>query len=197
MVCQILGCPKFYKNGPPFLTKCKKKTRLRGSIIIGKMVVPLDGTRWYPSCLTPPRSPWKGDIPNKYPLYKVYMGLITKGRPSQGVPLFSLWYKLSAKIQVMEPNLMGFFSSTCCSSHGIYYMYVKWNRKYMEICQSCSSTVVFYISHHIFPVQWFVGLFCKGMIYIYTWNPFVPCFASKRRSKLQSEKGKFGFQVSI
>ena len=28
------------------------------------------------SCLTPPRSPLKGYIPNKYPLYKVYMGLI-------------------------------------------------------------------------------------------------------------------------
>ena len=31
------------------------------------------------------------DIPNKYPLYKVYMGLITKGPPSQGAPnLFPL-----------------------------------------------------------------------------------------------------------
>ena len=48
--------------------------------IIGKMVVPLG---WYPSCLTP-RSPLKGDIPTKYPLYKVYMELIMKGPPSQG-----------------------------------------------------------------------------------------------------------------
>ena len=39
------------------------------SIFIGKMLVPLG---WNPSCLTPPRSPLKGDIPNKYPLYKVY-----------------------------------------------------------------------------------------------------------------------------
>ena len=34
---------------------------------------------WYPSCLKPPRSPLEGDIPNRYPLYKVYMGLIIKG----------------------------------------------------------------------------------------------------------------------
>ena len=38
--------------------------------IMGKMMVPLG---WYPSCLTP-RSPLKGDIPTKYPLYKVYIG---------------------------------------------------------------------------------------------------------------------------
>ena len=57
-------------------------------LLIGKMVVPLG---WYPSCLKPPRSPLKGDIPNKYPLYKMYMGLIIKGPPSQGPPPFSLW----------------------------------------------------------------------------------------------------------
>ena len=39
---------------------------------------------WYPSCFSPPRSPLEGGIPNKYPLYKVYMGLIIKGPPSQG-----------------------------------------------------------------------------------------------------------------
>ena len=44
---------------------------------------------WYPSCLSPPRSPLKGDIPNKYPLYKVYMGLIIKGTIPR-VPAFSL-----------------------------------------------------------------------------------------------------------
>ena len=50
-------------------------------IIIGKMVVPLG---WYPNCLTPPRSPVKlGNIPNKYSLYKVSLGLIVKGPPSQ------------------------------------------------------------------------------------------------------------------
>ena len=27
-------------------------------------------------CLTPQRSPIKGGIPNKYPLYKAYMGLL-------------------------------------------------------------------------------------------------------------------------
>ncbi len=33
-----------------------------------------------------------GDIPSKYPLYKVYMGLIIKGPPSQGVfpPIFPM-----------------------------------------------------------------------------------------------------------
>ena len=32
----------------------------------------------------PLKEPFKGHIPNKYPLYKVYMGLIIKGPPSQG-----------------------------------------------------------------------------------------------------------------
>lgn len=27
---------------------------------------------WWPSCLTPARSPSNGDIPNKYPLYKMH-----------------------------------------------------------------------------------------------------------------------------
>ena len=45
---------------------------------------------WYPSYLSPPRSPLKGDIPSKYPLYKVYMGLIIKGTIPR-VPPFSLW----------------------------------------------------------------------------------------------------------
>ena len=35
-------------------------------------------------------SPLNGDIPNKYPLYKVYMGLIIKGTIPR-VPPFSLW----------------------------------------------------------------------------------------------------------
>ena len=39
------------------------------------------GNWWYPC-------PLKGDIPNKYPLYKVYMGLIIKGPPSQGYHQF-------------------------------------------------------------------------------------------------------------
>ena len=53
--------------------------------VIGKMLVPLG---WYPSYLTPPRSPLKGDLPNKYPLYKVYTGLIIKGTIPR-VPAFS------------------------------------------------------------------------------------------------------------
>ena len=45
-----------------------------------------------PKLFTPPRSPLKGDIPNnKYPLYKVYMGLIIKGTILR-VPAFSLWF---------------------------------------------------------------------------------------------------------
>ncbi len=68
-------------------------------ILIGKMVVPLG---WYGSCLTPPRSPLKGDIRNKYPLYKVYMGLIIKGTIPR-VPPFSLWDTL--RKANMEPNL--------------------------------------------------------------------------------------------
>ena len=38
---------------------------------------------WYPSCSRPTRSPLEGDISNKYPLYKVYMGLIIKGTLSR------------------------------------------------------------------------------------------------------------------
>ncbi len=63
--------------------------------LIGKMVVPL---RWYPSCLTPQGALSKGiyrDIPNKYPLYKVYMGLIIKGTIPR-VPPFSLWISLAS-----------------------------------------------------------------------------------------------------
>ena len=45
---------------------------------------------WYPSCLSPTRSPLEGDIPNRYPLYKVYMGLIIKGTIPR-VPPFSPW----------------------------------------------------------------------------------------------------------
>ena len=41
-----------------------------------------------PSLFNSPRSPLKGDIPNKYPLYKVYMGLIVKGTIPR-VPPFS------------------------------------------------------------------------------------------------------------
>ena len=40
--------------------------------------------RMVPWLFNPPRSPSKGDIPYKYPLYQVYMGLIIKGT-------FSLW----------------------------------------------------------------------------------------------------------
>ena len=57
---------------------------------IGKMVVPLG---WYPSCSTPQGAPLKGDIsdiPNRYPLYEVYMGLIMKDTIPR-VPPFSLW----------------------------------------------------------------------------------------------------------
>ena len=44
-------------------------------IVIGKMVVPFwDGTLFL-AVNDLPRSPLKGNIPNKYPLYKVYMGL--------------------------------------------------------------------------------------------------------------------------
>ena len=55
---------------------------------LGKMVVLL-GWR-APSCLTPCWSPLEGDIPNKYPLCKVYMGLILQGIIPRVQP-FSLW----------------------------------------------------------------------------------------------------------
>ena len=52
------------------------------SLFIGKILMPL-------GCYT-----LKGDIPNKYPLYKVCTGLIIKGPPSQGgFPPFSRWLR--------------------------------------------------------------------------------------------------------
>ena len=42
----------------------------------GKWWYPWDGTL---SVYAPPKNPLKGDIFKKYPLYKVYIGLITKG----------------------------------------------------------------------------------------------------------------------
>ena len=53
---------------------------------------------WYPSCLSSPRSPLKGDISNKYPLYLVYMGLIIKGTIPR-VPPFSLWFLAPEPLQ--------------------------------------------------------------------------------------------------
>ena len=60
---------------------------------------------WYPSCLSPPKRPLEGGIPNKYPLYKVYMGLITKGTIPQ-VPPFSLWYKISSLFLILEGDVL-------------------------------------------------------------------------------------------
>ena len=57
------------------------------TIIIGKLLVPLG---WYPSCLTLQGALQKR-IRYKYPLYKVYMGLIIKGTIPR-VPPFSLWH---------------------------------------------------------------------------------------------------------
>ena len=47
-----------------------------------------------PSCFTPQKNPLKGYIPNKYPLYKVYMVLIIKGPPSQGYHHFPYEWKI-------------------------------------------------------------------------------------------------------
>ena len=58
------------------------------SSIIGKMVVPLG---WCPSCLYNPPSPLTVDIPNKYPLYKVYIrGLLLRGPFPRVFSAFSL-----------------------------------------------------------------------------------------------------------
>ena len=46
-----------------------------------------------------PRSPLEGGMPNKYPLYKVYMGLIIKGTISR-VPAFFLWLKLEIRYNI-------------------------------------------------------------------------------------------------
>ena len=59
---------------------------------------------WYPSCLSPPRSPLKGDIPNKYPLYKVYMGLIIKCTIPR-VPPFSLWVAMTSRFPIIMRDM--------------------------------------------------------------------------------------------
>ena len=46
-----------------------------------------------------PRSPLEGGMPNKYPLYKVYMGLIIKGTIPR-VPAFFLWLKLEIRYNI-------------------------------------------------------------------------------------------------
>ena len=60
---------------------------------------------WYPSCLSPPKRPLEGGIPNKYPLYRVYMGLIIKGTVPR-VPWFSLWYKISSLFLNLEGDVL-------------------------------------------------------------------------------------------
>ena len=65
------------KSNNPHLTGGEKTG---SESIIKKMVVPLDGTL---AVLIPSRSPLKGDILHKYPLYKWDIGLIFKGPPSQ------------------------------------------------------------------------------------------------------------------
>ena len=67
-----------------------------------------------PYLFHPPRSPLKVDIPNKYGLYKVYMGLIIGGTIPR-VPAFFLWENVtkfwtwkSSKIWVSMLNLGDF-----------------------------------------------------------------------------------------
>ena len=59
------------QNFPHFLKSEVTKT-LTHQTFRRKMVVSF---KWYPSCLTHPGSPLKGDIPDKYPLYKVSFGV--------------------------------------------------------------------------------------------------------------------------
>ena len=92
ILCPLVG------SGILYMDHSKKQVDLFGRLdfhgidcqiqqsIIGKMVVPFG---WYPSCLSPLRTPFKGDILDKYPLYKLYMGLIIKGTIPM-VPPFSL-----------------------------------------------------------------------------------------------------------
>ena len=61
---------------------------------------------WYPSCLSLPRSPLKGNIPNTYPLYKVYMGLIIKGPPSQGALSHHFPYETWNLIEAEVPHIV-------------------------------------------------------------------------------------------
>ena len=65
---------------------------------------------WYPSCLSPPRSPLKGNISSIYPLYKVYMGLIVKGPPSQGFSHhfpydFRVFFRKLPRRQKLRPDV--------------------------------------------------------------------------------------------
>ena len=54
------------------------------------------GKNWHgaTSCLIPQKNPLKGDIPNKYPLYKVYMGVSKNG----GTPKWMVYMESPIKI---------------------------------------------------------------------------------------------------
>ena len=99
-----------------------------------------------PYLFNPPRSPLKVDIIlNKYPLYKVYMGLIIRGTIPR-VPAFSLWdshphpsnmsvqnfkskwSNLSGPTAILRPNVMLMdvppflhSASTCCLLACFFY----------------------------------------------------------------------------
>ena len=74
-------------SNPHQLRRWKNQWIFSHGLFKGKCLVPLG---WYPCCLTPPRSPLKGDIPNTYPLHKVYMGLIIKGTHPKGTTIFPM-----------------------------------------------------------------------------------------------------------
>ena len=70
-------------------TSSRREWMTRIPYVLEKMVV---HSGWCPSCLTRKETFKRGytDIPNKYPLYKVYMGFILKSTIPR-VPPFSLW----------------------------------------------------------------------------------------------------------
>ena len=87
VVCIVCSPRTLMKMNQPILTRTYFFTWVgeKPPTIIGKLLVPLG-----PYLFNPPKSPSKGDIPYKYPLYKVYMGLVIKGTIPR-VPPFSQW----------------------------------------------------------------------------------------------------------
>ena len=81
MTLRLLGLEKGHS-----FWRVQPKNRV---LFIGKMVGKPLGWR-APSCLTHPRSPLKADMPNKYQLYKVYMGLIIESTIPRVFPPFFL-----------------------------------------------------------------------------------------------------------
>ena len=125
---------------------------------IGKMLVPLGGTL---AVSAPQKSPLEGSIPNKYPLYKVYMGLIIKGtiprvfsqsRPSQE------WYGYTDDLSEVTSTVTMYLPDRDPEDLGR-----KKTRKVFKFCLFCLVLVCFVLFGLVLSVSLLVSLFVSKM----------------------------------